>query len=556
MDLNQYIRLFRKWAWLIVLAAVVGGGIAYYVRRGQPETYKAVTKILVGSYRKETNPDPTDIGVGSDLAKTYAELAKTRAVMQGTIDTLGLDTDARNLVGALQTKILEETSILELTIIYSDPDLAAAIANEIANQLIATSPTNLSPQELEQLESARNQIPVLNAQIESANARLAILDQQILQATDQEQLLLLQAQYSSTLNTVEQASAAVANMQTTISNLQLRTNSLDIVDEAVPAQFPEDKGVLRTAILGAIIGVILSSGLVLFINYQESTVKSVEQVTSVLDLPVLGTVTRFGRSKDTYPQRLITHISPTSPVSEIYNTLHTNMLVSADGATTRQGVYVITSPNPGEGKSVTAANLAVSIAMSGARVLLIDADLRQPKVHEILELENRGNLSQLLTQSPADLGIAPVPPNGHNELPEALQDVIQSTDIPNLFVITSGPLPEIPAEVLHSVELSDWIKIFKLYLNVDVILFDTPPCLVVADSAILSANVHAEVVLVVEAGQTQRVAARKARDQFAHIGSPISGVVLNKVNPREQVYGHGYGYGYYTSPKGQLNGKN
>jgi capsular exopolysaccharide synthesis family protein len=218
--------------------------------------------------------------------------------------------------------------------------------------------------------------------------------------------------------------------------------------------------------------------------------------------------------------------------------------VAKNGEDKRRGVYVFTSPGPGEGKSLTVTNFAMSIASTGQRVLLIDADLRRPKLHEILSLENRGNLAKLLATPPSELHLSESG-NGVHDLPELLTEAVQTTDIPNLQVITSGPLPEVPAEVLHSEYLPDWIKMFRSYYHVDVILFDTPPCLVVSDSAILASNLHARVVLVIEAGHTQREAAMKARDQFMHIGSPLSGIVLNKANRNEPSFS----YGYYDKAK-------
>jgi polysaccharide biosynthesis transport protein len=481
---------------------------------------------------------------------TYSEIVTTRPVLQGTIDALDLDMTPKDLAGAVSVEIIPETALLIVTVIYDDPVQVAAITNTLAQQMIEKSPTNLTEDQQETISSSREQIDQLNEQIRLARDRLTTVTEKLEAAESEEDLIRVQTQYNVTSDLINQLNASVAELRAVIASLQRRTNSLQVVEEAVPATEPVDKGVLRTAILGALIGLVLSSGTVLFINYQESTIKSPEQATGVLALPVLGTVTRFGRSKDSYDQRLITRDAPISPVAETYHVLKTNLMFSANGEShdMQRGVYVVTSPGPGEGKSITVSNLAVSMALAGSKVLLIDADFRRPRQHEILQLDNEGDLAGLLSTPPSELGLSVDPGDApEGELPAMLRDNLQATDLDNLLVMTTGNLPGFPVEVLSSEALSDWIRVFRAYLGVDVVLFDTPPCLVVADSAVLAANVHAKVVLVLEAGRTQRAAAIKAKEQFSHIGRPISGIVLNKANPREQTLGT---YGYYAQAKG------
>src|SRR3972149_5394996 len=149
MELNRYIRLFKKWAWLIILAALIGGGIAFFVRRSQSDTYKAQTKIMIGSFLQASNPQAAEIRTGAELAKTYAALIQTRTVLQATIDALNLNTTPESLGGSITTELIPETSVLVLTVIYSDPEMAAALANEASNQLVLNSPTNLTQDEEE-----------------------------------------------------------------------------------------------------------------------------------------------------------------------------------------------------------------------------------------------------------------------------------------------------------------------------------------------------------------------------------------------------------------------
>lgn len=230
-----------------------------------------------------------------------------------------------------------------------------------------------------------------------------------------------------------------------------------------------------------------------------------------------------------------------SPIAESYRTLRTNLLYQ--GGADHKSVFLVTSPGPGEGKSVTTANLAVTMAQAGLQVLLIDADLRRPKQHEIFGLNNNVGLTTLL-------GAEPLMPNQHDRaassLPFNLLDCMQFTNLPKLWIITSGFIPANPTEILSSTLLKRWIDTFRASSDIDVILIDSPPCLMAADSPVLAATARAEVVLIVDRGRTRRSAAVRAKEQFESLGITVKGVVVNRINPRDenQAYGYYYGYGY------------
>jgi capsular exopolysaccharide synthesis family protein len=183
------------------------------------------------------------------------------------------------------------------------------------------------------------------------------------------------------------------------------------------------------------------------------------------------------------------------------------------------------------------------MAMAGWRVLLVDADLRRPRVHDIFNLDNNVGLSTLLSVNPGDL--ASDADNRRRSL-RNLDECIQDTEIPGLRVICSGHIPLNPTEVLGSASMQRWFQEFRNRDDIDIILFDTPPSLVVADSAVLASAVDVPVVLVLEAKGTRRAAATNVKEQFDQLNVKIAGVVLNAVNPRDRGdYGYGYGYYYY-----------
>ncbi len=219
---------------------------------------------------------------------------------------------------------------------------------------------------------------------------------------------------------------------------------------------------------------------------------------------------------------------PKSMVSEAFRMLRTNLqFVGVDKPLKK---IVITSSNPREGKSVVAANLAISIASTGSKVLLIGADLRRPRVHKLFFLENYKGLSSLLA---GDL---------------KMDDVANETPVENLYVITSGPIPPNPAEILGSAKMNQFIE--KASSVYDMIIFDSPPVNTVADASILS-SIADGVILVVEAGVTAREAAILAKEQLEKINARILGVVLNKAKQSSE----GYYYYYYYYGEGSSKRK-
>lgn len=215
---------------------------------------------------------------------------------------------------------------------------------------------------------------------------------------------------------------------------------------------------------------------------------------------------------------LITISNPRSPIAEAYRTLRTNLEFSNLDKSLR--AILVTSASAEEGKSTTLANLAVTIAQSGKRVILVDADLRRPTLHQIFGLKNSAGLTDMVR----DDAILANPP-------------LQDGSVPNLRVLTSGQTPPNPAEILGSKRMSEVLA--ALLEQADILLLDAPPVLAVTDAAVLSSKVDG-VLLVVSAGKTKREKARQAQMQLEKINARIIGAVLNNVQAER-------GAQYYSS---------
>ena len=225
-------------------------------------------------------------------------------------------------------------------------------------------------------------------------------------------------------------------------------------------------------------------------------------------------------------EELITFHTPKSPIAEAYRVLRTNIQFS--GLDKPIKTLLITSAGPSEGKSLTVSNLAVAFAQSGLKVVIIDCDMRKPKQHRYFEISNENGLSNILI--------------GKLSLTDGLYDV----GIEGLKLITTGPIPPNPSELLGSQRMKDFIE--EISGMFDMVLVDTPPVVPVTDAALMAANMDA-VLLVVAAGQAKIEMTQKAKELLLNVNARIIGTVLNLVD----VEGEDYYYYYYYGGEGGKN---
>ncbi|PED65900.1 CpsD/CapB family tyrosine-protein kinase [Priestia megaterium] len=220
----------------------------------------------------------------------------------------------------------------------------------------------------------------------------------------------------------------------------------------------------------------------------------------------------------TLKRRLLAHNSPKDPVAEQYRTIRTNIQFSNVDQDIK--TIVVTSSGAEEGKSTTTSNLATVYAQQGLKVLLIDADLRKPTGHYTFRLENHIGLTNVLTRQ------------------STLTQAVQESEIPHLSVLTSGPIPPNPSELLASAQMAELLKEMKEQF--DMVIFDTPPILAVADAQILANQVDG-TILVVSSGKTEKDAALKSKELLSNAQGKLLGVVLNNRKVEEGNYYYYYG---------------
>ena len=281
-------------------------------------------------------------------------------------------------------------------------------------------------------------------------------------------------------------------------------------------------------------------GVVMIKEYFRNTFETSREAAQALELPILGAIKRHGRFRNK-SRCLVTDSNCEKPIVEAYQTLQTNLQYISNDNDKR--VYLITSPGPSEGKTITAANLAISMTKAGFRVVLVDGDLRKPQIHEIFGIANSKGVATFLMSGPLDA----VPSgNNKNEYKNGLEQLIQKTALPKLNVISSGPQVEHPNEMFGSGRLIDFFEMICTSSEIDTVVIDSPPCLLVPDTLRLANVVNAQVILVLEAGRTSRSSALKAKERFALVGKNITGIVLTKISrPEEDYFGHRSSYRYY-----------
>ena len=304
-----------------------------------------------------------------------------------------------------------------------------------------------------------------------------------------------------------------------------RVNNARLIDRAEPRRAPISPNSRRDLMFALMAGVAVAFGLAFGMEYLDDTVKTPEDVTKYLKLPLLGLVPSV--KGDHVP--VLTETVP-HDFGEAFRSLRTSLVFTSGGESTR--VIAVTSSQPLEGKTTTAANLAFALALGGARVLLIDADMRRPGLHKTLALENTVGLSHVLT--------------GQARVKQA----VQRSSEPNLFVITAGHPPPNPSELLASDRMTQLITVLSQG-PFEWVVIDTPPVLAVTDAVIVAQKV-AGVVFVVGSEMTRKVHAERALEMLQSGRARGVGAVLNRIDFDRNKYYYSRYYGYqYKNYYGQ-----
>jgi capsular exopolysaccharide synthesis family protein len=326
-------------------------------------------------------------------------------------------------------------------------------------------------------------------------------------------------------------------------------NNVRVVDYAIAPDEPVGPRRLLGIALAFMLSLAFGVGLAFFLEYLDDTVRSAEDLENLLHLPALALIPAVEGLKNRRRllpgsnalQRqngngnahgeLLINAEARSPLAEAYRQLRTSVLLSSAGRPPR--TLLITSSVPSEGKTTTSINTAITLAQTGAKVLIIDADMRRPRVHTTFEMENRHGLSTILS----------------SEMSEAeVLAIIQQHEVSGLHLLTSGPIPPNPAELIGSEQMRRLIT--TLESTFTHIVIDSPPISSFTDGVLIATMVDG-VLLVVHSGKTSRNLVRRSRQFLQDVGAKIFGVVLNNVDLSRQDYY--YYHRYYHQDKGEAD---
>ncbi len=313
-------------------------------------------------------------------------------------------------------------------------------------------------------------------------------------------------------------------------------NNISVTEIAIPNEIAVSPRRVSTVLAALFLSTLFGAGLALFLEYLDDTVRSTEEVESLLQLPALAAIPAIdsnqkrrlllvGSSEDKDSKQgssLLIHQDSRSSLAEAYRQLRTSILLSTAGHAPKS--LLVTSSLPAEGKTTTAVNTAISLAQTGAKVLIIDADMRRPRLHSIFEISNAQGLSTMLSSDLSDA---------------EMLEIIQYDDSAKLHLLPSGPVPPNPAELIGSEQMSFLLKSMQGHFTHVVI--DSPPIASFTDGVLIASMVDG-VILVVHSGKSSRQVIKRSRQLLLDIGAKIFGVVLNNVNLRSQD-----NYYYYQS---------
>ena len=314
-------------------------------------------------------------------------------------------------------------------------------------------------------------------------------------------------------------------------------NNISVASFAIPPEQPVSPSRVMTVMAALFLSTLFGMGLALFLEYLDDTIRTTEEIETYLQLPALAAIPTIdsmpkrrlllvgAQNEDEDggpPNELLISADSRSSLAEAYRQLRTSILLSTAGHAPKS--LLITSSLPSEGKTTTATNTAISLAQTGAKVLIIDADMRRPRLHSVFNMENGDGLSTILS----------------TELTEKeTLDIIKQDEGTKLHMLTSGPIPPNPAELIGSEQMANLLKLLQTHFTHVVV--DSPPITSFTDGVLIASMVDG-VILVVHAGKSSRQVVRRARQLLQDVGAKIFGVVLNNVNLNSQD-----NYYYYQS---------
>lgn len=513
MDLKGYLVILRRKIWVILstlFATVVAVTIVTFLIT---PTYTASTTLRVATAASGV-VSYSDYMYADRLLNTYVKLATSRPVLDELTKGLNLQT-------APQVKVVTvpNTELITITVDSPDPQVAQNSANSLAEILVAQAKElyagqGKSTQDIlgEQLTQAESDLTQARQQYDSY-VKLHPADTEGIAALDAS-IQLKEKTFATLLDQYDQA-----RIQESI-----RANIISVVEPAIFPLAPSKPSKALNIGLGFMVGLAGGVGLAFLFENLGTRLYTSKQIEDATGLNSIGKIPTTERRK-LFTSKKRGDKNLNTPFKEAFRRLRMQILLQNRDGQERSAIksILITSAEPGEGKSTIAANLATSFAQSGKKVILVDCDLHIPKQHKILGLPNKVGLSTLLNQL--------------TNIPEIVQEIVQETNLAGLHVITSGPLPPDPSKVLGTSQMTSLIK--WLSQEYDIVLLDSPAVLASAETTLLASIVDG-VILVARRNYIKEDAVKETCRQLADIKVHMVGLVVNEAEQNGTYYYYGH----------------
>lgn len=453
MSLQRVAAILKSNALLIFLISLFCVGVSAAFASFVTPKFEARTQLYVSA--SSVGGNASDLANGAtfstQIVNSYADVAKTRIVLDPVISELNLGTTSEELANKITVSAPQGSVLLEISVNDDNAQRAADIANS----------------------AARNLKKVVEEKLEVGGPK----------------------------------GGSLVN--------------LTVTEEASAPEVPKSPKPVLDLFIGLVLGLLLSIGIAITRDILDTRIRSLEDVEAASDVPLLGGILDEPNVEN---NPLTMQVRPESPRAESFRALRTNLQFLNLGGGPQ--TYVMTSANPSEGKSTTSANLALSLAEAGSRVVLIEADLRLPKVHEYLGVESESGLSDLLV--------------GRVDL----EDVVERWGRSSLYFLPAGKIPPNPSELLGSTEMQSLIE--RLGHEYDYVIVDAPPILSVTDAAVIGHHTRGALVAVA-AGITRKPELTSAISTLTQAGVNPEGIIVTRLPQKDAAhYGYGkYGYGKY-----------
>jgi len=504
MDLRAYLAILIRRKWIVICTVVVTAAIAGIASKLMPPMYAATTTVRVAT-GVSGRVEYADYIYAERLMNTYAEILSSAPVLDEVKQRLGL-----NDLPDIKTEVVRDTELIRITAEGSDPLVSQNVANALADVLKSQSEELYTGS----TKSAREILGELIARAESELAQLR-LDRDAAMTGAGAEAERIDALNSSIQLKEQTLALLLAQFENAQFSEAIRANAITIVEPASRPWTPSKPNTKVNVVLGTAIGLLAGLGLAFMFENMDSTLHTTEAIESTTELPILGRIPVAGPIHN--GRRVQVSAPGFSLQDEAYRRLRTNIL--ALSTENHLKTMAASSADRGEGKSTVIANLAMAFARTGRRVLLIDADLRLPVLHTLFELPNRIGLSNVLCR---EVG---------------LDEAVQNGRAAGLYVLTSGPPPQDPAELLGTEHMRELLR--HSAEQYDLVLIDTPCLLSVADAAIMSPLVDG-VLLVVSRSLATREDVRASIGQLSDVRANTVGVVINRAEKSPKYYYGGH----------------